>query len=448
MKTILWFRRDLRVEDNILLSFKADLLPIFIFDEHIVSKLPRDDRRLSFIYEVVCKLKADLQAKGLDLAIFYGKPTEIISSILEKISIDKIVACGDYDAYAKQRDIEVSRLVEFEYLHGTYIFKPDEILKDDGLPYKVFTPFYKKSKTLFSPSHLAKSEFETKSHLIPFEYNTISLDSLGFINKAHGVEDIDTLLEKFALHVSDYQAKRDIIDTNYTSSLSVHLRFGTLGIKQLLRWLVERKKEGIDTEPFFRQLVFREFYASLLYHFPYVAQRNFNYSFNGIEDEEKFALFCEAKTGVPIVDAGVLELLQTGKMHNRVRMIVASFFTKDLLVPWQWGEQFFSLHLLDYDAASNILSWQWSAGTGVDPQPYFRVFNPYLQSKKFDKDTFYIKKWLPQLLHVKAKDLHNEEFLLRANLQNYPKPSVVHKEAAKKAINAFRLTCKDIYVAK
>jgi deoxyribodipyrimidine photo-lyase len=227
------------------------------------------------------------------------------------------------------------------------------------------------------------------------------LNSLGFTCKAHGVESVDLLLEQFALHVNDYKTKRDIIDTSYTSGLSVHLRFGTFGIRELLRWLVQRKKEGIDTEPFFRQLVFREFYASLLYHFPHVAQRNFKYRFNGVEDKKKFQLFCEGATGVPIVDAGVQQLLKTGKMHNRVRMICASFLTKDLLLPWQWGERFFALHLLDFDAASNLLSWQWSAGTGVDPQPYFRIFNPYLQAKKFDKDAIYIKKMASTALTCK-----------------------------------------------
>ena len=257
--------------------------------------------------------------------------------------------------------------------------------------------------------------------------------------KDHGVKDLQSLLEDFSKNIGDYKEKRDIISSDYTSGLSVHLRFGTLGIKQLLRWLVERKIEGIDTEPFFRQLVFREFYASLLYHFPRVQEQNFKYHFNGVEDQKKFLAFSEAKTGVPIVDAGVQELLQTGNMHNRVRMIVASFFTKDLLLPWQWGEQFFASHLLDYDAASNILSWQWSAGTGVDPQPYFRIFNPYLQSKKFDKDASYIKRWLPELLHVSPKDLHDEEYLLHVSLQNYPKPMLSHKEASKKAIESFKV---------
>ena len=454
MRTLLWFRRDLRAEDNPLLTCKDEVLPIFIFDTEILNKLQPDDRRVSFIYEAVIKLKMQLKAKGLDLALFYGKPLEIISSLLKSKKIEKIRACGDYDSYARQRDLEISRLVEFEYIHGTYIFAPDEVLKDDGTPYQVFTPFYNKAKTVFSTSHMQISVFETESSLIEFDYESIhqgekclhvSLSSMGFTCevpfgcKDHGVKDLQSLLEDFSKNIGDYKEKRDIISSDYTSGLSVHLRFGTLGIKQLLRWLVERKKEGIDTEPFFRQLVFREFYASLLYHFPRVQEQNFKYHFNGVEDQKKFLAFSEAKTGVPIVDAGVQELLQTGNMHNRVRMIVASFFTKDLLLPWQWGEQFFASHLLDYDAASNILSWQWSAGTGVDPQPYFRIFNPYLQSKKFDKDASYIKRWLPELLHVSPKDLHDEEYLLHVSLQNYPKPMLSHKEASKKAIESFKV---------
>jgi len=194
----------------------------------------------------------------------------------------------------------------------------------------------------------------------------------------------------------------------------------------------------VDTEPFFRQLIFRDFYAYLLFHFPDLATHNHKYRFNGIEDQEKYTAFCEARTGVPVVDAGVRELLQTGFMHNRVRMICASFFTKDLLLPWQWGEKFFAKYLLDYDAASNILSWQWSAGTGIDPQPYFRIFNPYLQSKKFDKEAVYIKKWIPELRSVDAKKLHDENYLLNYTIEGYPKPMVVHKEASQNALAYFK----------
>ena len=220
------------------------------------------------------------------------------------------------------------------------------------------------------------------------------------------------------------------------SNLSVDLRFGTIGVREVLRFATQLK--GYDAEPFIRQLIFRDFYAYLLFHMPRIEHENYKYSFNGIEDEEKYKAFCEGKTGVPIVDAGVRELLQTGNMHNRVRMVVASFFTKDLLLPWQWGERFFAQRLLDYDKASNVLSWQWSAGTGVDPQPYFRVFNPYLQSKKFDKDADYIKRHVPELASVESKRLHDENYLLNTDIPNYPKPMVSHKEAAKKAIEIFK----------
>ena len=218
----------------------------------------------------------------------------------------------------------------------------------------------------------------------------------------------------------------------------MELRFGILSIRSLLRLLVEVKKEGVDTEPYFRQLIFRDYYAYLLYHFPHLAWENHKYRFNGIEDKEKFSAFCQARTGVPIIDAGVRELLQTGDMHNRVRMICASFFTKDLLLPWQWGEQFFAKYLLDYDAASNILSWQWSAGTGIDPQPYFRIFNPYLQSKKFDKEAKYIKQWLPELEDLEAKHLHNEEYLLATKIGDYPQPMLIHKDAKDEALEYFK----------
>lgn len=238
--------------------------------------------------------------------------------------------------------------------------------------------------------------------------------------------------------LSNYANDRDYPALDATSDLSMELRFGVLGIRELLRFLLDQKKHGIDTEPFFRQLVFRDFYAYLLFHFPSLAWHNYKYPFNGIPDEKKFKAFCTGQTGVPIVDAGITELLQTGRMHNRVRMICASFLTKDLLLPWQWGEAFFAKYLLDYDTASNVLSWQWSAGTGIDPQPYFRIFNPWLQSKKFDHDATYIKKWVPELSALPPKQIHDETFMLSYQIKNYPRPIVVHKKAANEAMEYFK----------
>jgi len=450
MKRILWFRRDLRVEDNPLLSLGGEVLPIFIFDTNILCSLAVDDKRVSFIFDRVIKLKKSLQRKGLELKIFYGNPVEIFT-LMEAKGFDEVAASGDYDAYAKERDIRVSHILYFHYLYDTYIFQPEEVLKDDGTPYLVFTPFYNKAKTIFSKVHMHEHSFsdqklfETSYEGITIMKNEkeelvvpLTLESIGFKENLPEIIEVGEKLEMLKQNLSHYAKQRDYLDKDVTSHLSIDLRFGTLSIRSILRFLTLQKKEGVDTEPFFRQLVFRDFYAYLLFHFPHLAWENHKYRFNGLEDEEKFSAFCQARTGLPIIDAGVRELLQSGDMHNRVRMICASFFTKDLLLPWQWGEKFFAKYLLDYDAASNILSWQWSAGTGIDPQPYFRIFNPYLQSKKFDKEAKYIKKWIPELKEIDAKHLHDEAYLLQNTLEYYPKPMVVHKEASQEALAYFK----------
>ncbi len=441
MRRILWFRRDLRVEDNPLLSFGGEVLPIFIFDEHILKELPQNDKRVTFIFHHVIRLKSNLQKIGLDLKIFYGKPEEIFKELK---GFDEVVASGDYDSYAKERDKKISHMLHFRYINDTYIFKPKEVLKENGEPYLVFTPFYKKAKAILAHKNIDTAK--TAEHTLAQEdYEGIQingkklpleLESIGFIKQEIEVVDPHIKLDNFLKKIDKYQEMRDYLSVDATSGLSVDLRFGTISIRAVLRALFSLKNS--DTEPFVRQLIFRDFYAYLLFHIPTLERQNYKYSFNGIEDDEKYRAFCEAGTGVPIVDAGVRELLQTGQMHNRVRMVVASFFTKDLLLPWQWGERFFASYLLDYDLASNALSWQWSAGTGVDPQPYFRVFNPYLQSKKFDKDAYYIKKWLPELRDIEPKNIHNEAFLLSAYIKDYPKPNIVHKEAKARAISCYK----------
>ncbi|MDD2653336.1 MAG: deoxyribodipyrimidine photo-lyase [Sulfurimonas sp.] len=441
MKRILWFRRDLRVDDNPLLSFGGEVLPIFVFDENILKELPKNDKRVSFIFYHVVKLKADLQKIGLNLKIFYGKPDEIFAQFN---GFDEVVASGDYDSYAKERDTKISHMLHFRYLGDTYIFKPKEVLKDDDTPYLVFTPFYKKARAALKDKNIEKVKI-AEHVLAKADYEGIQkrdkillleIESLGFIKQNIEIVNPHVKLESFLKKIDVYQEMRDYLSSDATSDLSVDMRFGTISIREVLR---AARDCGDVSEPFIRQLIFRDFYAYLLFHIPTLETQNYKYNFKGIDDEEKFKIFCEAKIGVPIIDAGVRELLKTGKMHNRVRMIVASFFTKDLLLPWQWGERFFASHLLDFDMASNVLSWQWSAGTGVDPQPYFRVFNPYLQSKKFDKDALYIKKWLPEIAYIEPKFIHDETYLLNSTLPNYPKPIVVHKEAAKKAVEFFKI---------
>jgi deoxyribodipyrimidine photo-lyase len=453
MSAILWFRRDLRVDDNPLLAVKGEVLPIFIFDVNILGKLSPDDRRVSFIFEQVIALKTSLKARGLDLVIFHGRPEEVFTHLVDTLRPEAVYASGDYDGYARERDRTISHLLPFGYLHDTYIFEPDEVLKPDGSPYLVFTPFYKRSKTIFTPDHL-KPVLPVSQQLTRYGADSIrtldksglvherpiELESIGFKKVDHGVPGLATLLKGFETRIAGYAHDRDFLAVDGTSHLSVHLRFGTLGIRQLLRWLVERKQRDIDTEPYFRELIFREFYAYLLYHFPALEWENYKYPFKGVEDEAAFNAFCEGRTGVPVVDAGIRELLATGDMHNRVRMICGSFLTKDLLLPWQWGEAFFATHLNDYDAASNVLSWQWCAGTGVDPQPYFRIFNPYRQSERFDKDAIYVKQWVPELASVPSRKLHEEAFLLSQEITGYPRPVVNHKEAAAAAQSYFK-TC-------
>ncbi len=447
MKRILWFRRDLRVKDNPLLALGGEVLPIFIFDTNILDTLPKDDRRMSFIFWHVEILKAELLACGLELKVFYGKPEDVFDS-LARGEFDEVVATGDYDAYAKERDLNISHKLHFHYIQDTYIFKHNEVLKDDKSPYLVFTPFYKKARIalesknidelLMAEHTLVEENYEgitrvekEKVTKLPFAIASIGFEKVNF-HMPSPRNKLEALKEK----LSNYKEQRDYLSSDVTSHLSVDLRFGTIGIREILRFLFANK--NLEIEPFIRQLIFRDFYAYELFHMPRIESENYKYSFNGIEDVEKYKAFCEAKTGFPIVDAGVRELLQKGNMHNRVRMVVASFFTKDLLLPWQWGEKFFAQHLLDYDKASNVLSWQWSAGTGVDPQPYFRVFNPYLQSKKFDKEALYIKQYVPELQHVESKYLHDENYLFSTHIPNYPEPIVHHKEAAKEAVIFFR----------
>jgi deoxyribodipyrimidine photo-lyase len=432
MRRILWFRRDLRVDDNPLLNFEGEVFPIFIFDTNILNSLASDDRRVSMIYDFVRDLKESLKSIGLDLKIFYGEPLEIFKS-LELNEFDEVVASGDYDEYAKDRDIAISQLLHFRYLNDTYLFKPKEVLKSDGTPYLVFTPFYKKALSILKEKEMTPHS-RASQKLYSYDYSdSLSLDAMGF-KKQDFEYDFKEKLELFKTKIVQYKDNRDFLNLDATSNLSVALRFGLVSIRELYA----NVKDIDASEAFVRQLIFRDFYAYLLFHFPYLQTQNFKGRFNGIEDLEKFQRFCSASTGVPIVDAGVRELLSSGEMHNRIRMVVASFFTKDLLLPWQWGEKFFASHLLDYDAASNILSWQWSAGTGIDPQPYFRVFNPYLQSKKFDKDAIYIKRHLKELQNIDAKHLYSEEYLISADIKNYPKPMLKHKDAAKKAIDIFK----------
>jgi deoxyribodipyrimidine photo-lyase len=431
-KSILWFRRDLRIHDNPLLSIKGAVLPIFIFDTHILKELSKEDKRVTFIWESLTSLKQELQKIGLDLYIFHGTP-ETIFTQLKPHGFTHIYASGDYDSYAKQRDSLVDTIIPLHLLQDTYLLHPMSILKEDQTPYLVFTPFYNKVKKLYTSS-LHKAYTKEHQTLIPSPITPI--DQIPFFTLTkHALDSMQNQLHSLKTLLPQYKIQRDYLDEPHTSSLSTHLRFGTLSIRHLVRVLLEYKQEGIVTEPFFRQLIFREFYAYLLFHFPSLETNN--YKFNPVlrPNVQGFQALQHAQTGIPIIDAAITELITTGLMHNRARMIVASFVTKHLQIPWQEGEAFFANYLLDYDKASNILSWQWSAGTGIDPQPYFRIFNPYTQSKKFDPDAHYIKKYLPHLEPIAAKHLYNESYLHQHPLPQTPFPILNHAQAREAFLN-------------
>ncbi len=449
MKKILWFRRDLRVHDSMLLSQEGEVLPLFIFDKPILDTLDKNDRRVDFIFKAIMKLKADLKALGLDLALFYGTPEDVFTYLATKGFYD-VFASVDYDAYAKQRDANVAQILTFHPLNDTYIFEPHEVLKKDGTPYLVFTPYYLTCKQIYTKFH-ALSYTKASHSLVPFAYDTlfsctkdeivplhVNIENIGFKALHVNYPTAYEKLEALSLKLDHYEKDRDFLFLDASSHLSLDLRFGTLSIREVLRYLSLQKHAGKQTEPFFRQLLFREFYAYLLHHFPSLAWKNYKYATPQSIQSSFYKAFCTAQTGYPLIDAAINQLLQTGQMHNRARMIVGSFFTKHLALPWQMGEAFFAKHLLDYDAASNILSWQWCAGTGIDPQPYFRMFNPYTQSKKYDANAVYIKQWLPLLRNVPAQSLHVEEKVFSLDIENYPKPIIRHADARKKFLAFFK----------
>ncbi|MEA2029571.1 MAG: deoxyribodipyrimidine photo-lyase [Campylobacterota bacterium] len=409
MKEILWFRRDLRVEDSALLAYaKGEVLPIFIFDTHILKKLSSDDRRVSFIYYWIEELKRQLQEMGLDLAIFYGEPTQIFRE-LKKQKFSRVLCSVDYDSYAIERDKKIDKIIPMMRLSDSWLIEPDSVLKKDGTPYEVFTPFYKSLKPLWSADKL--EEYQPSSYLrkAKFDYDReISIESMGF--KWMRLEEYlyqspDELIEEFKSKLKNYKEDRDYFYLDASSNLSTHLRFGVISPRQIFNAM-----QGLEgSQAYIRQLFWREFYNYILYHFP----KSENSNFNGIEIEwedntKQFKAWCEGRTGVPIIDAAMRHLNQTGLMHNRLRMIVASFLTKNLLIDWRRGEKYFASKLMDYEASSNIGSWQWAASTGADSVSYFRVFNPYAQSSKFDKEAIFIKELLPELSEVPTKLIHKE----------------------------------------
>jgi deoxyribodipyrimidine photo-lyase len=424
---VFWFRRDLRLDDNVGFynALKSDypVLPIFIFDKEILDKLPKDDARLTFIHETLQKMRAKLEDKNeSSIALFHGNPVEIYKELLLKYKIHTVFTNRDYEPYAKKRDDKIEQIltennIEFKTFKDQVIFEKNEVTKKDGLPYVVYTPFMKVWKEQFKTHNL--DFYYTSSFLSNLVQNkrlpNLSLEDLGFTQSNQKIENYIVT----PVLIQNYEETRNFPALDSTSKLGPHLRFGTVSVRKMIEKAITEKNEI-----FWQELIWREFFMQILWHFPHTSKRSFKAKYDRIEwrnNEDEFKKWCDGETGYPLVDAGMRQLNQTGFMHNRIRMLVGSFLCKHLLIDWRWGEAYFAEKLHDYEMASNIGNWQWVAGSGVDAAPYFRIFNPTTQIKKFDKELAYINKWVPDF----------QEF-------TYPKEMIDHKEARERCLAVYK----------
>lgn len=424
---IFWFRRDLRLKDNAglyhALKSNNPILPIFIFDKNILDKLSdKEDKRVAFIHAAVHEVQAVLEGIGSTLAVFYSTPSEVFEKLTSVYKIEKVFTNHDYEPYAKERDEAIAGFLQakgasLNTFKDQVILEKDEVLKDDGKPYTVFTPYSRKWKAVLSDFHL--KSYQTEKYFNNFlEQASKEIPALSSMGFEDIVADFPAKALKKELLVK-YQQQRNFPAIAGTSKLGVHLRFGTISIRKLAQHC-----RGLS-ETFLNELIWRDFYHMILWHFPHVGYgKAFKPAYDLIEwrhDEDAFDKWCKGQTGYPIVDAGMRELNATGFMHNRVRMIVSSFLTKHLLIDWRLGEAYFAEKLLDFDLAANNGGWQWAAGSGCDAAPYFRIFNPYLQTQKFDSKLAYINKWVPEL-----------------NELSYPAPIVDHEFARKRCLEVYK----------
>jgi deoxyribodipyrimidine photo-lyase len=425
---IFWFRRDLRLHDNAglyhALKDKNPVLCLFIFDRAILDKLEdKDDARVTFIHQTIKALDEQLKKQGSSLLTKYDNVDNVWNDVLKEYSVETVYTNHDYEPYAKKRDEEISaklkkHQIEFKTYKDQLIFEKNEVVKDDGHPYNVYTPYKNKWYQTLNAFYL--KSYPTEKYLPNLYKNrgfsTPSITSIGFEKSSKTFPD-----QHYEDVIEDYAQTRDFpaIDKG-TSHIGLHLRFGTVSIRELAR-----KTNTYHEKTWLNELIWREFYMMILYHFPHTMDHAFRPEYDRIKwvnDEQQFKAWCSGDTGYPLVDAGMRELNATGYMHNRVRMVVASFLSKDLLIDWRWGEHYFARKLLDYEMASNVGGWQWAAGSGTDAAPYFRIFNPESQLKKFDPELKYIKKWVPEY----------------ADFSKYPKPIIDHAFARERSLKIFK----------
>ncbi len=424
---IFWFRRDLRLHDNVglhhALKSEHPVLPIFIFDTEILKKLPKNDARVTFIHESIQKMRGYLQKTAASsLALFHGIPKEIFSGLIYNYDVQAVFTNHDYEPYAKKRDKEIkdlllSKNISIQTFKDQVIFEKNEVVKDDGQPYVVYTPYKNKWKENFNPATNLKDYYIDFQNFITVEnLPDLSLKDIGFENSNIKVPDYLVSSEL----IENYEGTRNYPALkNGTSRLGPHLRFGTVSIREMMKKAITEKNEV-----FWSELIWREFFMQILWHFPHTINKAFRPKYDRIEwrnNETEFKKWTQGQTGYALVDAGMRELKQTGYMHNRVRMLVASFLCKHLLIDWRWGEAYFAEKLLDYDMSANVGNWQWAAGSGVDAAPYFRIFNPMTQIEKFDKQKEYINKWVPDLQEL-----------------DYPQKMVDHKAARERCLKTYK----------
>ena len=417
---VVWFRRDLRLTDNrTLLEAHWEgrpVLPVFIFDKDILEDLPRQDARVTFIHQRLTALSDQLSEYSSGIICFHGKPADVWKDLLSRYDINCVYAGEDYEPYARRRDDEIKTIldkkgVELKLIKDQVIFSKSEIVKGDGLPYTVYTPYKRKWMSEVTEGHLEVVKSEHQNNYYKVSSRLPSLDELGFEQSNIEVRDYDLN------DLDNYDELRNFPARDKTSHLSVHLRFGTVSIREVIQRIR-------PNESFLSELIWREFFMQILYHFPKVINSNFKEKYDHVKwrnDPDDFEKWKHGMTGYPMVDAGMRELNATGYMHNRVRMVVAGFLCKHLLIHWSWGEAYFAEKLLDYDLSANNGNWQWAAGTGCDAAPYFRVFNPTEQIRKFDKDLKYIRHWVPEL-----------------GKNDYPLPMVDHKMARARALTVYK----------
>ncbi|MGM0934146.1 MAG: cryptochrome/photolyase family protein [Bacteroidota bacterium] len=424
---IFWFRRDLRLDDNVgfleALKSRNPVLPIFIFDTEILGKLPQDDARVTFIHEQLQQMRKELQDDcNSSIAMYHGKPKNIFQQLIKEYEIVEVFTNHDYEPYAKKRDKEIADLlsennIEFRTFKDQVIFEKEEVIKKDGDPYVMYTPYMKVWKEQFKSIDL-KIHY-TSQYLDNLVKNTrlpnLSLKDIGFKISEIKVPEYDVT----PTLIKQYENTRNIPGKDGTSRLGPHLRFGTVSVRKMVK-----KANAESNKTFLEELIWREFFMQVLYHNPETLTNAFKKKYDRIEwrnNEDEYEKWKTGKTGYPLVDAGMRQLKESGFMHNRVRMLVGSFLCKHLLIDWRWGEAYFAEKLLDYEMASNVGNWQWVAGSGVDAVPYFRIFNPTTQIEKFDKDRKYIKKWVQEY-----------------DTEDYPQPMIDHKEARERALSTYK----------